>query len=103
MVDLIKKHISEISVLCDRYDVAKLEVFGSATDVTIFDEDKSDLDFLVEFSPLPEGSHADSYFDLFFALKEIFHRKIDLVMSNAIKNVYFLEAIKQHREVIYAA
>ena len=102
MVDIIKNHISEISVLCDRYNVAKLEVFGSATDAAHFDDEKSDLDFLVEFSPLPEGCHADSYFDLFFALKEIFHREVDLVMSSAIKNVYFLEAIQQHREVIYA-
>ena len=102
MVDIIKAHISEISVLCDKYNVARLEVFGSATDPALFDEEKSDLDFLVEFSPLPEGCHADNYFDLFFALKEIFHKDVDLVMGSAIKNVYFLEAIEKHRELIYA-
>jgi predicted nucleotidyltransferase len=103
MVDLIEKHILEISNLCDKYNVARLEVFGSATDSARFNNDESDLDFLVKFHELPDGTHADHYFELFFALKDIFNRDIDLVMSDAIKNKYFLEAIKSHREVVYAA
>lgn len=103
MVKLIKNHLEEISKLCNKYDVAKLEVFGSATDESRFDYESSDLDFLVEFAALPDGRHADNYFGLFFALKDIFHRDVDLLMNNAIHNIYFLEAIKKHREVIYAA
>ena len=103
MVQLIEKHKKEISVLCDRYGVAKLEIFGSGVDEARFDQTNSDLDFLVEFADVPNGSHDDRYFDLLFALQEMFHRNIDLVMPSAIKNVYFLGAIKKDREVIYAA
>lgn len=103
MVKLLEKHKKEISVLCDRYGVAKLEIFGSAADEARFDQINSDLDFLVEFADIPDGDYADRYFDLLFALEKLFHRDIDLVMSSAIKNVYFLGAIKKNREVIYAA
>ena len=41
----------ELAELCRRYDVARLEVFGSAARGTNFDPETSDADFLVEFDP----------------------------------------------------
>lgn len=42
----------ELAELCWRYDIARLEVFGSAARGTDFDlEKKSDPDFLVELDP----------------------------------------------------
>lgn len=103
MTDILKKHQAEISKLCQKYHVLKLEVFGSATDPEHFDQRCSDLDFLVEFQALEPGQNAGFYFGLLEDLRDIFKRDIDLVMLKAIKNRYFLESIKQHREVIYAA
>ena len=37
--------------LCHQYDVARLEVFGSAARGTDFDPQTSEADFLVEFEP----------------------------------------------------
>ena len=37
--------------LCCQYNVARLEVFGSAARGTDFDPQTSDADFLVEFEP----------------------------------------------------
>ena len=102
MVELVKQHAQEIESLCHKHHVQRLEVFGSAV-TDEFDEKTSDLDFLVEFLPLQEGQYADAYFDLLFALQELFGRSIDLLMPEAIKNRYFLQAINQHRETLYAA
>lgn len=102
MIELVKQHVQELESLCRKCYVGRLELFGSAT-TDEFDDKTSDLDFLVEFLPLQEGQYANTYFDLLFALQELFGRSVDLVMPEAIKNRYFLQAINQHREVIYAA
>lgn len=102
MVELIEKHLEQVRALCRRYKVRRLEVFGSATGGQ-FDAASSDMDFLVEFGPLQEGEYADSYFGLLEELGELFGRKVDLVMTRAIKNPYFLEQIEKDREVLYAA
>ena len=63
----------------------------------------NDLDFLVEFLPLQAGEHFDAYFGLLEALGDLFQRPVDLVMTRAIKNPYFLKAVNQTRVVFYAA
>ena len=89
--------------LCRQYHVRRLELFGSGRTDERFDSTRSDVDFLVEFFPLEPGERADTYFGLLEALEALFHRPIDLVMTQAIKNPYFLEAINKEREQIYAA
>ena len=102
MINLINQHSQEIATLCKKHSVAKLEVFGSAV-LGNFNPESSDMDFLVKFLPLEQGQYANAYFGLLFDLEDLFDRSIDLVMPNAIKNPYFLQAINQHREVLYAA
>ena len=88
--------------LCAKYRVRRLELFGSAL-ANRFDPRTSDLDFLVEFLPLQPGEYADAYFGLLEALRELFQRNVDLVMTGAIRNRYFLESINRSRTVLYAA
>jgi uncharacterized protein len=102
MIDLIQKRRREIEELCRRCHVRTLEVFGSAANGA-FDPARSDLDFLVQFLPIPTGQHAEAYFGLLFGLEDLFGRKIDLVMPSAIRNRYFLNGVNQCREVVYAA
>ncbi len=102
MVHLVEEKSDEIARLCARYSVKRLELFGSAAGID-FDPQKSDIDFLVEFLPLHSGEHADAYFGLLEALQELLGRSVDLVMLNAVKNPYFLEAIVKNRTVLYAA
>ncbi len=102
MNELVKKSHQAIETLCRKYRVRRLELFGSAA-AGDFDEQTSDLDFLVEFLPLEQGQHADMYFGLLLDLQDLFNRHVDLVMPGAIKNPYFLKAVNQNREVLYAA
>lgn len=99
--ELIKQHQQAIEDLCRKYSVSRLELFGSAASGA-FDPQSSDLDFLVEFLPLEEGRYADAYFNLLFDLEDLFGRPVDLVMPQAIRNRYFLQAVNRHREVLYA-
>ena len=102
MVQYINQHRSEIADLCRRYRVRRLELFGSAGRES-FDPQRSDVDFLVEFEPLAEGEHADAYFGLKESLASLLARPVDLVMTSAIRNRYFLEAIEPTRTLLYAA
>lgn len=103
MIALIEDNRKAIERLCRQYRVQRLEVFGSALTDKHFDAKNSDLDFLVEFLSLQPGEHADAYFGLLEMLQDMFGRHIDLVMTRAIKNPYFLESVNKCREVIYAA
>jgi predicted nucleotidyltransferase len=102
MISLLMQRQSMIEDLCRRYRVGRLEVFGSAV-AGNFDEAASDVDFLVEFMPLSQGEHADHYFGLKEDLEKLLGRPVDLVMTRAIKNRYFLQAVESRREVLYAA
>lgn len=103
MITLIDQHRHSLQQLCRRYRVERLELFGSAATEHAFDPQTSDLDFLVEFQPLEPGEHADAYFGLLEELQSLFQRPVDLVMTRAIKNPYFLEKVNQTRTVLYAA
>lgn len=91
---------AKITELCQHNQVARLEIFGSAT-TTTFDPVTSDLDFLVEFSiDMPEGA-SDRFFGLKQGLGKILGRTIDLIEIKTIKNPYFLQAISTNRLTIY--
>jgi len=102
MTTQIEMKHEQIEELCTRYRVRKLELFGSAVSDR-FDPATSDLDFLVEFAPVPPSEHARCYFGLLFALMDLFGRNVDLVETAAIRNPYFLRAIAKDRVVLYAA
>lgn len=101
MERLISDNTAEITRLCRQFHVQRLELFGSAAKGLLTSD--SDVDFLVEFSPLPEGSRADAYFGLLESLQSLLRRSVDLVMVKAVRNRYFLEAIADTRTTLYAA
>ena len=102
MIDLIEQNRPAVAELCSRFGVQSLEVFGSAANGS-FDPSRSDIDFLVEFSPEDAGSLFHRYFGLQEALEKLFKRKIDLVSANALSNPYFIAAVNQSRQPIYAS
>lgn len=62
-----------------RYGVRRLGLFGSAARGQA--RKSSDLDFLVEF----EQDTFDNYMGLKIYLEDLFRKKVDLVMADAIK------------------
>jgi predicted nucleotidyltransferase len=60
-----------------------------------------DLDFLVQFKPMPPVQYAHNYFLLAERLRELFRAPIDLVEVEAIKNPYFMEAVEESKVPVY--
>lgn len=89
--------------LCERYDVARLEVFGSAARGVDFNPTVSDADFLVEFKPKSELTPLEQFFGLANALEELLGRPVDLVEPAAIKNPFVRAGINRSREVLYGS
>lgn len=100
MASVLAPHLDEIPELCRRYGVARLELFGSAA-TDAFDPQRSDLDFLVEFD-----ADSSRLFDRYFGLKEsleaLYGRPVDLVTLGSLRNPYFIAAINETRQLVYA-
>jgi len=102
MISLIESHRPDVAALCGRFGVRSLDVFGSAADGR-FDSARSDIDFLVDFNEDDSGSLFHRYFGLQESLEQLFGRKIDLVSANALSNPYFIDAVNQSRQSVYAS
>ena len=93
----------ELVELCIRYDVARLEVFGSAARDADFDPKSSDADFLVQFRLAGDRAPLRQYFNFAEALRHALGRPVDLVESDAIQNPYLRAIIDESRELVYAS
>jgi uncharacterized protein len=102
MYQAIQKHEKELADICARRGVRRLEIFGSAVTGKL-DPATGDLDFLVDLEPASPGELADRYFGLLEDLQTLFGLPVDLVMTAAIKNPYFLQGIAPSRTLLYAA
>jgi uncharacterized protein len=102
MHSLISKNRAEISRICRRHHVRRLEVFGSAARATDFDAATSDADFLVEFAPDAEQG-LEGYFAVKADLEALLQRRVDLVEPAALRNPYLLAGVNSARELVYAA
>ncbi len=102
MTSIFTEHRAELEELCRRHGVRRLELFGSAA-TGEYKPQESDLDFLVEFKPLPPGGYADAYFGLLESLEALFGRPVDLVVASPIRNPYFRQSVEQTKILLYAA
>jgi predicted nucleotidyltransferase len=101
---LIQKHREAIGALCHQYGVRRLEVFGSAARGDDFDQERSDVDFLLEIDPDREPAFSmRDYLDFRDALSELLGRPVDFVFAESIRNPYIQAEIDRHREVVHAA
>jgi len=105
MIPALEERLDLIAEICRRHHVVRLEVFGSAADDS-FDPERSDVDFLVEFSPGEDmGPWLSRYFDLKDALEALLGCSVDLVMvgSPGLENPYFAREANRTRRLLYAA
>jgi uncharacterized protein len=98
----LAEHQAAIEQLSRQFGVRRLELFGSAVSDS-YRPGESDLDFLVEFEPMPRGAYADAYFGLLEALEALFGRPIDLVVASAITNPYFRRSVDHTKVLVFAA
>ena len=100
MLPIIEKHIDEITQLCEKYGVRRLELFGSACRGE-FDPETSDLDFIAEFADIDLPGYGMRYLEFADALEVLLARKIDVITTNSTMNPLFRQAIDECRVMIY--
>lgn len=97
----LKNYMGDIGILCMKNKVKTLYVFGSV--LTDNFTESSDIDFIVEIDSADPLEYADNYFNLKFALEELFKRQIDLLENKTIKNQYLRENIDKSKSLLYAS
>ncbi len=102
MVQEILDLSREVASLCEALGVERLYLFGSATQESTLAEVR-DLDFLVQFKPMPPVEYAQNYFRLMEELEELFQAPVDLVERQAIENPYLKEAVEETKVSLYGA
>ncbi|MBM3539970.1 MAG: DNA polymerase beta [Alphaproteobacteria bacterium] len=101
--DIAEKR-QELTALCRRYDVARLEVFGSAARDSGFDAARSDADFLVEFRADSTQPPLERFLGLAEALERLLGRPVDLVERRALeqsRNYLRRRSILRHATPVY--
>jgi predicted nucleotidyltransferase len=104
MIDLVAQKRNGIAEHCQRLNVRRLEVFGSAARGDDFDPEKSVIDFLVdfgEFNANDKPTIVDRYFDLEKSLEALFNRRVDLIETRPFENPYFRASVEESKEPVY--
>jgi predicted nucleotidyltransferase len=102
MNSIVKDKLPQLVELCKKYSVVRMYLFGSAARDTDFDPERSDFDFLVAFSEeLDVLDRGENFFDLMYALDELFGRQVDLVTEKSLKNPYLIASIDEDKKLIY--
>ena len=97
----IGKYAEQLNQCCVQFEVVRLDLFGSGARDD-FNEERSDLDFLVTFDEPTRIGYFDRYFGLMEKLGEVFNRKVDLVEEKAITNPYFRKVVNRERKLVFA-
>ena len=95
----LNKYKNEIKDLCLSHGVKFLYAFGSSVNEHF--NDQSDIDLLVKFGPVELQDYFANFMDLKNRLESVFHRKIDLVEDQAVKNPIFRSSIDRSKKLIY--
>ena len=95
----IDGYINALTQLCVKNKVKSLYAFGSVL-TSNFDRD-SDVDLIVDIDSANPLEYADCYFNLKFALQDLFNRHVDLLENKSIRNKYLRHEIDNTKQLIY--
>ena len=98
---LIELNITKIIDICRNHKVKSLAVFGSV--LTDRFNDKSDIDFLIDFEnvSLDSFDYVDNFLSLVASLENLLGRTVDLVVGASMRNKYFIQNVNRTKKVIY--
>lgn len=99
---IIKNNISKLNEICKSFDVKRLYVFGSLS-TTRFDENKSDIDLIVELDEMDPVEKGEKLIILWDKFEELFGRKVDLLSNTQVRNPYLQKGIDATKQLIYEA
>ena len=97
---LTTDNLEQIYALCRKYGDKTLCVFGSI--LTPRFNENSDVDFSATFYPEEDPLVAgENFMNLYMDLEDLMGRRIDLVNEANLRNKYFIEELKETKQLIY--
>lgn len=102
MNKILVEKLPQVATLCRLVGVRQLEVFGSIVRDD-FDDETSDLDFLVELQDAPTLVYGRAYFELKEGLEALFSRSVDLLTIKSLANPYLRKRVLEEKQPLYAA
>jgi predicted nucleotidyltransferase len=100
MIELVAQKRRELINLCRRFQVERLDLFGSAATGS-FRSGSSDIDFIVSFGNTKPGTYLDLYLDFTEALEQLFQHPVDVLTEKSIRNPYFRRSVELTRQPLY--
>jgi len=85
--DEIIKNLPDFKNICENHKVKYLYALGSAVGGK-FDDEKSDIDLLVEVDDPDPIGRGEKLLSLWDALESLFKRKVDLLTSSSIEILF---------------
>jgi uncharacterized protein len=98
-MNLIETNKDKLIKLCDEHKVKELYLFGSI--LTDKFNESSDIDMVIQFIHVDLVEYFDNYMDLKEKLEQLFHRQIDLVENQSIRNPIFRKIIEREKQLVY--
>ena len=98
-MNLIDVNNDKLIELCNKHMVKELYLFGSI--LTEKFSDTSDIDLLIQFNQIELLDYFDNYMELKEELEQLFHRSVDLVENQAIRNPIFRKVVEREKQLIY--
>ncbi|MFM7640015.1 MAG: nucleotidyltransferase family protein [Cyanobium sp.] len=102
MVSVLADKMDAIRQTCKIHHVVRLDIFGSALRED-FKPGRSDVDFLVDFGPIPPLDKPNAYFSLLHEWRNILGTEVDLVKVGALKNRYIRDDVNRTKQQLYGA
>jgi predicted nucleotidyltransferase len=100
MNPVAKLNRSALNDVCRRYDVERLDVFGSATRPD-FDPKLREVDLIVRFRAPDAPGTAERYYGLADALESLLGAPIGLVSEQSLRNPQLLQRIAGERVILF--
>ena len=95
-IERLKKDIPE---MCEKYQIAYVDVFGS----TARSEQgvDSDIDLIIEFSEPRRKNISHRFFGFLHELEDKYNQRVDILTEHSLQNPYLKEVVNQDRIRIY--
>jgi predicted nucleotidyltransferase len=97
---LIRDRYTDFVELCRTHKVDKIYAFGSSI-TDHFDPQTSDIDVIVKIDIEDPADRGEALLSLWDKLEILFHRKVDLLTEDSIRNPYLKRNIDQTKKLIY--
>jgi predicted nucleotidyltransferase len=99
MNKVVKDNKDKIMALMIEHKIVKAYLFGSALSDDNF-TDESDTDFVINFREgLDSLENGELWWSLYYKLKDLLKREVDLLIERSLKNVYFIKELNTTKEL----